>query len=347
MAPISPRRLTTARCLADHTPASLAATLGCSLSDVLLWERGIHVPSADLIEDLANLADTDPAFITPDIESGREHHATYPAPPRVHGVCSVIHELISYISHTVQLPEVTLPTSPATWCPTQSAQATRTLWGLHHEPLTHLVSHAETHGITCAVVPDLGSTTAAIIDDLWPTVVIDLRATLTERRWGIARELGRICAARSGTPYATTDNELLDRYAAELLMPHHALHATHTTTQGSRHLNQLAATWHVSPAKLADQLQRIGAHTPSTVDDHRIIPHNEIKPRPHHNDEQPETLTCATNLIAEHHNVTIEDIALETSLPPQILAIATTCNTPPRPQVAPAAPLRLVHSATQ
>jgi Zn-dependent peptidase ImmA (M78 family)/transcriptional regulator with XRE-family HTH domain len=282
-----PDRLRQARQLALLTKREVAEASGVSPAAVGQYEAGIAVPRADTLKKLATTLDVPVEFFAPGRPLQRlETSETYFESLRAttvkqrHSATSFaeqIWELSHALETHVRFPQIQLNTIPhgdtdIQHTPEEAARVMRDLWGLGSEPIGHLVSQLEAHGIVCCLAPPTPHGVPRInaystLAFRRPLVVLtaDRADDVLRHRFSAAHELGHLVlhgGSPSGEPWLERQ---ADAFAAEFLTPRSVLRQELPSRLDFAKLYRLSERWGVQVRMLIYRSQELGLISESTA----------------------------------------------------------------------------------
>jgi Zn-dependent peptidase ImmA (M78 family)/transcriptional regulator with XRE-family HTH domain len=280
-------RLRQARQLALMTKKEVADASGVSPAAVGQYEAGISVPRPETLQRLADALDTPVEFFAPGrpmqrLETSETYFESLRATTakqrsRATSFAEQIWELSYALETHVRFPPIELPDAHGDtethYSPQEAALETRKLWGLGTEPIGHLVSQLETHGIVCAMAPPAGKDLTARIDAYStyafrrPLVVLtaDRADDVLRHRFSAAHELGHL-VLHGGSPSGELWLEReADAFAAEFLTPSAVMHEQLLGRLDFAKLFRLSERWGVEVRSLIYRSQELGLISESTA----------------------------------------------------------------------------------
>ena len=281
-----PDRLRQARQLALLTKREVAESSGVSPAAVGQYEAGIAVPRTDTLKRLAAALDVPVEFFAPGRPLQRlETSETYFESLRAttakqrQSATSFAEQIweLSYALEThVRFPQIQLPDiygdSDIQCTPEEAARTVRDLWELGSEPIGHLVSQLEAHGIICCLAPPTPHGIARInaystLAFRRPLVVLtsDRADDVLRHRFSAAHELGHLIlhgGSPSGEPWLERE---ADAFAAEFLTPRLVLREELPARLDFAKLYRLSERWGVQVRMLIYRSQELGLISESTA----------------------------------------------------------------------------------
>jgi len=285
-------RLTFARQLAGLRKADLARRVDRTATAVAGWESGVKRPSPAAVARLCLVLAVDPAFF-----AGRAGATADLPPPHFRSLRStpqlareqaaaygrVVADVAAALERHVELPPVSLPTSPVSPSspstsvsaaveagngdgdgPELAAQLLRRAWSTGPGPLGHLIRLAEVHGVLVVFSPLYAASVDAYSFDAGPRPVVVLNPITRDpyrQRFDVAHELGHLMMHADAEPGGRVVEDQAHRFAAELLMPADEIRALLPATMGGRvwaDLRMLKEHWGVSMQALLYRSRRLG-----------------------------------------------------------------------------------------
>ena len=281
-----PDRLRQARQLALMTKREVADESGVSPAAVGQYESGIAVPRADTLKKLATALDVPVEFFATGRPLQRlETSETYFESLRAttakqrHSATAFAEqtwELAYALEAHVRFPPSMLPDiygdAEAHYSPEEAARAVRELWELGSEPVGHLVSHLEAHGIICCLASPTPKGVARInaystLAFRRPLVVLtaDRADDVLRHRFSAAHELGHL-VLHGGSPSGEQWLEReADAFAAEFLTPRAVLREELPSRLDFAKLYRLSERWGVQVKMLIYRSQELGLISESTA----------------------------------------------------------------------------------
>jgi len=327
-----PDRLRQARQLAFMTKREVAESSGISPAAVGQYEAGIAAPRADTLKRLAVALDVPVEFFAPGRPLQRlETSETYFESLRAtttkqrHSATSFAEQIweLSYALEThVRFPHIVLPDSQGNpsvkRAAEDAARAVRDLWGLDSEPVGHLVSQLEAHGVIGCLAPRTPGGVARInaystLAFRRPVVVLtaDRADDVLRHRFSAAHELGHLVlhgGSASGEPWLERE---ADAFAAEFLTPRVVLLDELPSRLDFAKLYRLSERWGVQVRMLIFRSQELGLISESTARRAYIrMSQSPQEPRPirQYDGEVPSMLNSAFEL-ASHRGVSVGTLA--------------------------------------
>jgi Zn-dependent peptidase ImmA (M78 family)/transcriptional regulator with XRE-family HTH domain len=328
-----PDRLRQARQLALMTKKEVAEAAGVSPAAVGQYEAGISVPRSGTVERLALALDVPVEFFAPGrplqrLETSETYFESLRATTakqrsRATSFAEQIWELSFALEAHIRFPPVKLPDifgdTDAHYFPRDAALETRKLWGLGTEPVGHLVSQLEAHGIICAMAPPTEKEVMARIDAYStlafrrPLVMLtaDRADDVLRHRFSAAHELGHLVlhgGSASGELWLERD---ADAFAAEFLTPRAAIEKELPERLDFAKLFRLSERWGVEVRSLVYRSQELGIISESTARRAYIRlaqSPQERRPIRQYDGEVPSMLNAAYEL-AERRGVTVASLA--------------------------------------
>jgi Zn-dependent peptidase ImmA (M78 family)/transcriptional regulator with XRE-family HTH domain len=246
----SPDRMTLARQVAGKSKREVADLAGKSPTAMTQFELGQAKPSAETLARCASALSVPIEFFAGGrpflkVDTGSAHFRSLRATrsyqrEQAMGFVALLWEVVQAVERVVELPPLSLPglhdfTTFST--PGDAAKALRMHLGNLHEPLPHLVRHAEAQGVVVSVLPHTLSGDVAGGSPDHPTGVGNVDAFsiaiahrpligltgakggLLRRRFNVAHELGHILLHPEARPGDQQHEREAHLFAAELLMP--------------------------------------------------------------------------------------------------------------------------------
>ncbi len=281
-----PDRLRQARQLALRTKREVAESSAVSPAAVGQYEAGIAVPRADTLRRLAAALDVPLEFFAPGrplqrLETSETHFESLRATTakQRQGATSFAEQIweLSYALEThVRFPPILLPDiyrdSEVRATPEEAARSVRDLWRLGSEPIGHLVSQLESHGIVCCLAPPTPQGVARInaystLAFRRPVVVLtaDRADDVLRHRFSAAHELGHLIMhgeSPSGEPWLERE---ADAFAGEFLTPRSVLRDELPPRLDFAKLYRLSERWGVQVRMLIYRSQELGLISESTA----------------------------------------------------------------------------------
>jgi len=281
-----PDRLRQARQLALLTKREVSESSGVSPAAVGQYEAGIAVPRADTLKKLATALDVPVDFFAPGrplqrLETSETYFESLRATTaKQRQSATSFAEQIWELSHAlethVRIPQILLPDiygdSEVKYTPEEAARVVRDLWGLGSEPIGHLVSQLEAHGIVCFLAPPTPHGVARInaystLAFRRPLVVLtaDRADDVLRHRFSAAHELGHLIlhdGSPSGEPWLERE---ADAFAAEFLTPRSVLREELPARLDFAKLYRLSERWGVQVRMLIYRSQELGLISESTA----------------------------------------------------------------------------------
>jgi len=228
----SPSRLTVARQQREMTKRALAGKIGVSAAAVTYFEDGVHAPSPENLERLAQVLDFPIAFFGgDDIQEVPEESVSFRSrrnmSARVRDKTTAYLRLAAHVispalHQRYRLPDSDIPDFEGE-APESAAAMTRSYWRLGHGPIANAVHLLEAKGVHVYWGQDHSPAVDAV--SLWrdsrPFVLLNLRTNAGERaRFDAAHELGHLILHRhrDGLSLSEIESEA-DRFASALLLP--------------------------------------------------------------------------------------------------------------------------------
>jgi Zn-dependent peptidase ImmA (M78 family)/transcriptional regulator with XRE-family HTH domain len=315
------------------TKKEVAEAADLSPAAVGQYEAGIAVPRPGTVERIAQALDVPVEFFAPGrplqrLETSETYFESLRATTtkqrsRATSFAEQIWELSFALEAHVRFPQIALPGTfgePQTeYSPRDAALETRRLWGLGTEPIGHLVSQLESHGIVCAMAPPAEKQDSARIDAYStlafrrPLVVLtaDRADDVLRHRFSAAHELGHLVLhAGSASGDSWLEREA-DAFAAEFLTPRVAIERELPERLDFAKLYRLSERWGVEVRSLVYRSQELGIISESTARRAYIrlaqAP-QEHRPIRQYEGEVPSMLRAAAEL-AEQRGITVVSLA--------------------------------------
>jgi len=282
-----PDRLRQARQLALMTKKEVAEAADVSPAAIGQYESGIAVPRPGTVERLAQALDVPVEFFVPGrplqrLETSETYFESLRATTakqrsRATSFAEQVWELSFALEAHVRFPQVELPDifgdTGVDYSPRDAALETRKLWGLGTEPIGHLVSQLETHGIVCAMAPPTGKEATARIDAYStlafrrPLVVLtaDRADDVLRHRFSAAHELGHLVLHGGSASGELWLEREADAFAAEFLTPSAAIEEELPERLDFAKLFRLSDRWGVEVRSLVYRSQELGIISESTA----------------------------------------------------------------------------------
>lgn len=328
-----PDRLRQARQLALMSKKDVAEAAGVSPAAVGQYEAGISVPRPNTVDRLADALDVPVEFFAPGrplqrLETSETYFESLRATTakqrsRATSFAEQVWELSFALEAYVRFPQIKLPDifgdAGAHYSPRDAAFEVRRLWGLGTEPIGHLVSQMETHGIICAMAPRTRKETTARIDAYStlafrrPLVVLtaDRADDVLRHRFSAAHELGHLVLHGGSASGELWLEREADSFAAEFLTPWAAIEKELPERLDFAKLFRLSERWGVEVRSLIYRSQELGIISDSTARRAYIrlaqLP-QERRPIRQYEGEVPSMLTAAYEL-AEERGITVASLA--------------------------------------
>lgn len=328
-----PDRLRQARQLALMTKREVAEAAGVSAAAVGQYEAGISVPRESTLERLARALDVPVDFFAPGRPFQRlDTSETYFESLRATTVkqraqatsfAEQVWELSFALEAHVRFPPILLPGEcgrPGVKLdPRGTALEVRRLWSLGTEPVGHLVSQLEAHGIICAMAPPAPKDVTARIDAYStlafrrPLVVLtaDRADDVLRHRFSAAHELGHLVLHGGSASGEIWLEREADEFAAEFLTPRIAIEEELPERLDFARLFRLSERWGVEVRSLIYRSQELAIISESTARRAYIrlaqAP-QERRPIRQYEGEVPSILNAAYEL-AEQRGVTVAELA--------------------------------------
>jgi Zn-dependent peptidase ImmA (M78 family)/transcriptional regulator with XRE-family HTH domain len=282
-----PDRLRQARQLALMTKKEVAEAADVSAAAVGQYEAGIAVPRPATVERLATALDVTVEFFAPGrplqrLETSETYFESLRATTakqrsRATSYAEQVWELSFALEAHVRFPQINLPDifgdSETHYTPRDAASETRKLWGLGTEPVGHLVSQLETHGIVCAMAPPTDKDVIARIDAYStlafrrPLVVLtaDRADDVLRHRFSAAHELGHLVLHGGSASGELWLEREADAFAAEFLTPTASIEKELPERLDFAKLFKLSDRWGVEVRSLVYRSQELGIISESTA----------------------------------------------------------------------------------
>lgn len=328
-----PDRLRQARQLALMTKKEVAEAADVSPAAVGQYEAGISVPRPSTVDRLADALDVPLEFFAPGrplqrLETSETYFESLRATTakqrsRATSFAEQVWELSFALEAHVRFPQIKLPDifgdTDAQYSPRDAALETRRLWGLGTEPIGHLVSQLETHGIICAMAPTTEKEATARIDAYStlafrrPLVVLtaDRADDVLRHRFSAAHELGHLVLHGGSASGELWLEREADAFAAEFLTPRAAIEKELPERLDFAKLFRLSERWGVEVRSLIYRSQELGIISESTARRAYIRlaqSPQERRPIRQYDGEVPSMLTAAYEL-AEQRGITVASLA--------------------------------------
>lgn len=353
-----PDRLRQARQLAMRTKRELAEASNVSAAAISQYEAGISVPRPETVERLATALDVPQDFFGAGrplqrLETSETYFESLRATTsRQRQSATALAEQVWELSHAleahVRFPACDLDAhtlehegqEPRT--PAAAAVDLRKRWGLGSEPIGHLVSHIESHGIVCALAPRSDQSVARISAYSThsfgrPVVVLtpDRADDVFRHRFSAAHELGHLVLHAGRAPGDLSLEREANAFAAEFLTPSHAMRNVLPSRMDFSLLYRESENWGVSVKTLVYRSRELGFISESTARRAYIrlnqVPRTE-RPVRLYDGEVPSMLRAALEL-AERRGVTVPSLAQELKWKPRRVR-ELLGDEDPRPQLS-------------
>jgi Zn-dependent peptidase ImmA (M78 family)/transcriptional regulator with XRE-family HTH domain len=318
-----PYRLRQARQLALLTKREVAEASGVSPAAIGQYEAGISVPRSRTITRLADALDVSIEFFAPGrpfqrLDTSETHFESLRATTAKQRSAATsfaeqIWELSYALETHVRFPQTLLPDmygdADAHLTPEGAALTVRELWDLGTEPVGHLVSQLESHGIICCLAPPTPHNVARInaystLAFRRPLVVLtaDRADDVLRHRFSAAHELGHL-VLHGGSPSGDQALEReADEFAAEFLTPREAIRDELPERLDFAKLYRLSERWGVQVKMLVYRSQELGLISESTARRAYIrlaqSPQDQ-RPIRQYDGEVPSMLTAAFDLAGQ------------------------------------------------
>ncbi len=329
-----PDRLRQARQLAMRTKRELAEASNVSAAAISQYEAGISVPRPETVERLARALDVTEEFFGAGrplqrLETSETYFESLRATTskqrqNATAFAEQVWELAHALEAHVRFPHLDLPgpddhgPTMAARTPRAAAAAVRSRWGLGTDPIGHLVSHIEAHGIVCAIAPRSEQAVARINAYSThsfgrPVMVLtpDRADDVFRHRFSAAHELGHLVLHAGHASGETWLEREANTFAAELLTPSQVMRDLLPTRVDFSRLYRLSDKWGVSVKSLVYRSRELGLISESTARRAYIrlaqAPPSE-RPIRLYDGEVPSMLRSALEL-AESRGVTIVSLA--------------------------------------
>jgi Zn-dependent peptidase ImmA (M78 family)/transcriptional regulator with XRE-family HTH domain len=341
-----PARLTQARVLADMNKQSLAHGLGVSAAAVGQYEAGIIAPRSDLLDAMARLLDVPVTYFAAGrpntrLDASMAHFRSLRSTrvgqrARAIAFAEQLWELAHALEMRVELPAVDLPDlgdHSSDVSPEAAARHLRSHWGIGPGPVRHLVRAMETHGVLVTLLPFARTDEIARVDAFStsrtprPLVVLtpDRADDVYRHRFTAAHELGHLLLHSEARPGDIEQEKQADRFAAEFLTPATEIEPELPGRLRVPLLEPISRRWGVGVDSLVRRARELGTITEVTARRayQRIQQLKNVgllRPEPvtGYPGENPTLLRSAFDL-AEHHGLTVPDLADELAWKPGLV----------------------------
>ena len=283
-----PDRLRQARQLAMRTKRELAEASNVSAAAISQYEAGISVPRPETVERLASALDVPQDFFgagrplqrleTSDTYFESLRATTSKQRQNATALAEQVWELSHALEAHVQFPASDLDLldvgqqTPGRHTPQAAATKLRGRWGLGSEPIGHLVSHIESHGVVCALAPRSEQAVARINAYSThsfgrPVMVLtpDRADDVFRHRFSAAHELGHLvlhAGHASGDPSLERE---ANAFAAEFLTPSQVMRDVLPSRMDFSLLFRESEKWGVSVKTLVYRSRELGLISESTA----------------------------------------------------------------------------------
>lgn len=323
----APSRLVLARERRNTTQRELAKLVDVTDRMIKGYEAGHYVPAPDTLAKIAQALGFPIAFFEGEhLEPIALEAASFRSLVRASAALrnravaagTLALEFHRYLHERFALPALNVPDLHDVG-PAAAAEKIRQEWGLGQKPVPHMIHLLERNGVRVfSLSEDCDSIDAfSTWRDGTPFVFLNTRKTAERSIFDAAHELGHLVLHRHGTPQGQTAEDEADTFAANLLLPEHAIRAAAPKMATIATLAQMKQTWRVSVAALGFRLHELGAMSAWHYKHFNI----ELSRRGRRNEPAPLAregsailAKCLGELAAED-GITLRDIAREIGLP--------------------------------